>query len=152
MTQKDGLVNSCKSEISCLKWKFSILKSGLILKFPILVYSNSTYQQQFVWVVLAKFPEMLVSRYHHASRIYQPQKPVVEPLPHPSPSLPWWAGLQEDEPCGISVSRYQRLLWVCKWLENELVMCLATSPIEHDNIYTFKFTMTNLGTASIVHP
>ena len=25
----------CKSDISCLKWKFSILKSGLILKFPI---------------------------------------------------------------------------------------------------------------------
>ena len=28
-------MNKSKSEISCLKWKFSILKSGLILKFPI---------------------------------------------------------------------------------------------------------------------
>ena len=34
----DGLVNECKSEISRLKWKFSIFRIQDILKFPIPVH------------------------------------------------------------------------------------------------------------------
>ena len=35
-------MNKCKSEISCLRWKFSFLKSGLILKF-LIPGSNSQF-------------------------------------------------------------------------------------------------------------